>query len=202
MKPMPQYDTGNNFEKRFIFLIGQIPNWEVYLTDKQLESAKVYIGTLSTTLTDYKLNLSPSTSGRRLFGSSDKTGVKSKGALGRLEDVYLKLDKMGFFKKIEPVNKDKYKTKSILSDKTLEKVKELFKIVTDLEDYSQYLSEIQSDKLYQFLKSRSFKECAKYYDINETTFKQSILGRDDDSGILGKLRKAYDEKHISNWDDL
>lgn len=199
---MPQYDTTSYYEKRFIFLIGKIPNWEVYLTDKQLESAKVYVSTLSPMMTDYQLNLGPSTSAKRLFGSSDKTGVKSKGALGRLEEVYIKLDKIGFFK--EPVKTDnqKYNNKSILSDKTLEKVKELFKIIKELENYSQYLNESQNEKLYQFLKSRSFKECAKYYNIAETTFKQTVLGRDDDSGILGKLKKAYDESHISSWEEL
>lgn len=196
---MTCYNNESYNQKRFIFLIGQIPNWEVYLTDKQLECAKLYISNLDNCMVDDKLNLRQGTSYNRLFGSG-----KSKGAIGKLDEVYTKLEKLGYFKKKEQPNNTKKKNsnKAILSDKTLEKVRDLFKMVTEIEDYGQYLTDSQNEKLYRFLQLRSFKECAKYFDIAETTFKQSILGKDDESGIFGRLKKIYEENHISNWDDI
>jgi hypothetical protein len=199
---MITYDNGSYNEQRFLFLVEKIPNWELYLTDKQLECAKLYISGMSVTMIEDKLNLGRSTAYSRLFGNSDKTGIKSKGAMGKLEEIYTKLEKMGHFKEKEIKDKQKYANKAILSDKTLQKVKELLTIVSDLEDYQQYLTESQNEKLYKFLQTKSFKECAKYFDIAEITFKQTILGRDDDSGILGKLRKEYDKSHINDWNSL
>ena len=40
--------TDNYNQKRFLFLIGKIPNWEIHLTDKQLECCKSYICNLDT----------------------------------------------------------------------------------------------------------------------------------------------------------
>lgn len=187
---------GSYKQKRFMFLIGQIPNWELYLTDKQLECAKSYISNLDTYMVDDKLQLRQGTSYTRLFGS--KT---SKGAIGKLEDVYIKLDNMGYFNKKENLKKSN-NNKPILSDKTLNKVKELFKLITEIEDYGQYLTTSQNKKLYQFLQKRSFKECAKHFEITEITFKQAILGKDNHSGIFGKLKNIYELNHVNNWDDI
>lgn len=196
---MAYYGDESYNQKRLLFLIGKVPNWEVHLTDKQLECVKLYISTLDASMVDDKLNLGRGTSHSRLFGS--KT---SKGALGKLEEAYKKLEKYGYFDKKEEKNNQKHTSKSIMSEKTLNKVKELFKIVTELENYNQYLNKYQKEKLYQFLTMRSFKECAKYFDIKENTFKQNLLGRNDDdnSCILGKLRKIYNEQRVNSWDEI
>jgi hypothetical protein len=195
-------DNSSYNEQRFLFLVGKIPNWELYLTDKQLECAKLFVSGMSVTMIEDKLNLCSSGASARLFGKSDKTGIKAKGALGRLEELYIKLEAMGQFKEKPIKDKQKYNNKAILSDKTLEKTKELFTIIPALENYQQYLTESQNEKLYKFLQTKSFKECAKYFDITEITFKQTILGRDDDSGVLGKLRKEYNKTHINSWDNI
>lgn len=188
-------NNGEYNQKRLLFLIGKVPNWELYLTDKQLEATKLYISILDASLVDDKLNLGRGSSHTRLFG-----GAKNKGAIGKLEEAYKKLEKMGYFE--EKKSNEKYNTKNIISDKTMNKVKELFKIVTDIENYEQYLTDSQKEKLYQFLVLRSFKECAKHFNINESSFKQSLLGKDDNDGILGKLKKVYDQKYINNWNDI
>ena len=187
-------ETSYNHE-RLLFLINKIPNWETYLTDKQLEATKLYLSTFNATLVDIKLNLSTSTAYARIFGGSN-----SKGALGKLEEAYSKLDKLGYFNKQNV--KKKESTKPIISNKTLEKTKELFDIINKMEDYKIYLTQSQNEKLDKFLSTRSYKECAKYFNINESSFKQSILGRDDSSGILGKLRKEYNKKYVNDWDKI
>ena len=179
-------------QKRFLFLVGKIPKWELYLTDKQLECANTYICTFSCQKVDEKLNLQQGTCSNRLFGSS-----KNVGAIYKLEEVYKKLNDTGYFKKIENVS-----NKSNISNDTLNKVKELFKIVTELENYSEYLTDSQNERLYQFLKLRSFKECAKYFNITEDLLRQSILGKDNNDCVLTTLKKVYDENHISDWNDI
>lgn len=188
-------DTYN--QKRFMFLIGKIPNWEIHLTDKQLECCKSYICNLDTYMVDDKLDLKRGTCYRRIFGNG-----KNKGAIGRLEEAYVKLEKIGYFEQKKNKEKKNINNKSILSNKTLDKVKELFKMITEIQDYDKYLNDSQNEKMYQFLKTRSFKECAKYFNISESTFKQSILGRDDNSGIYGKLKKIHNELYINDWDSI
>ncbi len=188
-------------QERLMFLIEMISNWEVYLTDKQLEATKLYLSTFDATMVDIKLDLTKSTAHKRIFG-----GSTSKGALGRLEEAYTKLEKMGYLKndknnKSAKTNKRNI-TQPILANKTLEKTKELFLIISQLENYNSYLTQSQNEKLDKFLSTRSFKACAKYFNINESSFKQSILGRDDSSGILGKLKKEYDKNHINDWDNI
>lgn len=187
----------NYNQKRFMFLVGKIPNWEIHLTDKQLECCKSYICNLDTCMVDDKLDLKRGTCFRRIFGNG-----KNKGALGRLEEAYTKLDKIGYFKEKEIKKKSNTNNKALLSNRTLEKVKELFKMITEIQDYDKYLTESQNEKIYYFLKTRSFKECAKYFNVNESTFKQSILGRDDNSGIYGKLKKIHNEMYINDWDSI
>lgn len=188
----------NNYnQNRFMFLIGKIPNWEIHLTDKQLECCKLYICNLDTYMVDDKLNLKRGTCFRRIFGNS-----KNKGALGRLEEIYIRLDNIGYFKEKEVKKKNSVNNKAILSNRTLEKVKELFKMITEIQDYNKYLTKSQNEKIYYFLKTRSFKECAKYFNVTEVTFKQSILGRDDNSGVYGKLKKIHNEIYINDWDSI
>jgi hypothetical protein len=107
-----------------MFLVEHIPNWELYLTDKQLECAKLFVGGMNVIMIEDKLNLGRTTANSRLFGNSDKTGIKSKGALGKLEEIYKKLDDRGFFKEKEVKDKQKYNNKPILSDKTYKQDKQ------------------------------------------------------------------------------
>ena len=180
---------------RLLYLIKKVPNWETYLTDKQLEATKLYLSTLDVSMVAIKLDLTNSTIQSRLFGKND-----SKGALGKLEEVYNKFVEFGYFNKEKP--KVTNNVKPILSDKTLEKTKELFDIINKLEDYQSYLTQSQNEKLDKFLSTRSFKQCAKHFGINESSFKQSILGRDETSGILGRLKKEYNKKYINDWDKI
>ena len=178
----------NTFEKRLIELISIIPNWETYLTEKQLESSEQFIRYLNCSEVDYKLGLSNGTTKNRLFGDSI-----NKGAIGRLELVYDKLISSGYLKK---KHNNKY-----LSPKVKNSIKELIKLVIEIPNYESFLNNSQKERVYQFMRLRSISECAKYFNITETTFKQSLIGRDGNSGILGKLNStAYN--NISKWEDL
>lgn len=184
---------------RLIKLIELIPNWETYLTDKQLEVANQYIKRLNASEVDFALNLNVGTTQQRLFG-----GSKSQGALGKLESVVDKLQKQGYFDKINSKKESQPKKAKVskLSQETKDKVRELLRLIADMPDYENYLTESQKARVYQFLRLRSFVSCAKYFNVTETTFKQSLLGRNNNSGVLGRLREAYNSKTVSNWDDI
>ena len=189
---------------RLLYLIEKIPNWETYLTDKQLEAAERYIKCLNACEVDYQLNLNVGTTQQRLFGSST-----SKGALGKLEEVVKRLEKQGFFDKqkaikqkaTEVANKKAVK-KPVISEKLKEEVRELLRLVIENPDYEKYLTASQKERMYQFLRLRSIKSCAKYFNITEATFKQSLLGRSGQGGILGRLKSAVSEKTVDSWDDI
>lgn len=182
---------------KLLQLIQMIPNWETYLTSKQLEVMKCYIKCLNASEVDYQLKLNSGTTQQRLFGSST-----SKGALGRLEEIVKIFENQGYFEKQKKVAKNQPQRKQIISDKTKEGIKELLKIINDMPEYEQYLTENQKIKLFEFLRLKSIKGCARHFDVEETTFRQSLLGRNKNDGILGKLRKIYYEKTINNWEEI
>ena len=136
---------------RFIKLTTLIPNWETYLTPKQREVALRYIKCMNAYEVDYQLNLNSGTTHQRLFGN--KT---SKGAIGRLEEVYKMLESNGYFeekeKQKEAVNQTK-KNKVRLTEKSLQNIKELFKdcpeLVTKVDNnfYEKNLTKEEKKKL-------------------------------------------------------
>jgi hypothetical protein len=184
---------------RLMKLIELIPNWETYLTDKQLEVANQYIKCLNASEVDFALNLNIGTTQQRLFG-----GSKSQGALGRLEMVVDKLQKQGYFDKLASKKEEQNKKVKVskLSQDTKDKVRELLRLIADMPDYENYLTESQKVRVYQFFRLRSFTACAKYFNITEVTLKQSLLGRNNSSGVLGRLREAYDKKTVNSWDEI
>ena len=187
---------------KLLNLVEIIPNWETYLTDKQLESTKEYIKHLSASEVDYRLGLRIGTTQQRLFGT-----ISSKGALGRLEEIKDRLDKQGYFEhKKTATQKAQKRAKNAkptkISDKTKEQIKELFFIISQVPNYKEYLMPSQIERLEKFLELKSVKSCAKYFGITEVTFKQSLFGRSYDSGILGKLRKVYESTTVNKWSDL
>lgn len=188
---------------RLLRLIEIIPNWETYLTDKQLEAAEEYIKCLNACEVDYKLNLNIGTTQQRLFGNST-----SKGAIGRLEEIVSRLEKQGYFEKQKALqqkaeaNANKVKKPTVISDKTKEEIRELLKLIVEMPDYEQHLNDSQKERTFQFLRLKSIKQCAKYFDVTETTFKQSLLGKNGQGGVLGKLKAVSQSQTIDNWDDI
>ncbi len=187
---------------RLLHLVEVIPNWETYLTPKQLEATKKYIKCLNSSEVDYELNLSTGVAYNRLFGNK-----KNKGALGKLEEVYKILDNQGYFERVKLNLKKEEKRKNtikknIITDKTKEQLKELFTIMSELNEYDQYLTSSQTEKLQKFLELKSIKTCAEYYGITETTFRQTLFGKNNSNGILGKLRNAYSKTTVNNWEEI
>lgn len=183
-------DDEKLLQARFLYLIGKIPNWEVYLTSKQLECCKQYIYTLNTYTVDENLNLKRGTCKNRLFGTST-----SQGVIGKLEKVYEKLNNMGYFKK--PIINDNNIKNNIIMDR----VKDLFKIITELENYNNYLNKYQNDILYFFIKTRSLKQCSEHFNLSNKVLCNLLLGSVDTS-IYEILKKNYDNKFINNWDNI
>lgn len=188
---------------RLLKLIEIIPNWETYLTDKQYEVAKRYIKCMSAYEVDHQLKLSYGTTQQRLFGNN-KT---SKGALGRLEEIAKKLENSGYFERLEKrkelVKKNQpTKKPSKISEDVLNKTRELIRLAVELPDYEKYLTKSQAEKLYQFLRLRNFKSTANFFGITEPTLRQSLLGRTEADGALGRLRKAQQKLTVNSWDDI
>ena len=195
------YSTVPDSGLRFLYLTEKIPNWETYITEKQLNAAERYIKCLNACEVDYQLNLNVGTTQQRLFGSAT-----SKGALGKLEEVAKRLEKQGYFEKQKMLAQKamihQKPKKPVLSEKLKTDVKELFRLVIENPDYEKHLTPSQCERIYQFLRLRSIKGCARHFNVTETTFKQSLLGRGGTGGILGKLKTISNQQTVSSWDDL
>lgn len=93
--------TGDYFckhEEELLNLINTIPNWETYLTDKQLQITKIYVGCRNTTNVDIHLGLTNGLAYHTLFGSiKNKTQVG--GVLKKLQIVKQRLDMINKNKK-------------------------------------------------------------------------------------------------------
>lgn len=184
--------------QRLQYLIETIPNWETYITDKQLEVAKLYVTCLNASDVDYKLDLRIGTTQQRLFGSST-----SKGALGTLEEKEKLLKESGYFDRQQRLQDKKPRLrKKRLTDNTKMQIKELFVLISEVEDYNKYLTGSQTKRLQSFLELKSITKCARIFEVEEVTFKQSLLGRSGKGGIVGRLREAKLNTHVNSWDEI
>lgn len=185
-----------DYASRFIKLTKLIPNWETYLTAKQREAAKKYLKCFNAYDVDYQLRLTPGTTHQRLFGSTT-----SKGALGRLEATYKLLEQDGFFeeqkKKQEIVTRENKKVR--VTQTTLDKVRELLKLVFELHNYKQYLTPAQAHKVEVFIINRDFNRAALACGITVKSYQQALIG---DGGVLDILKKEQDKRTIKSWDEV
>jgi DNA-binding phage protein len=181
---------------RFIKLIGLIPNWETYLTPKQREAAQRYIKCMNAYDVDYHLKLSSGTTHQRLFGS--KT---SKGALGRLEEVYRMLENNGYYeeqkKKQEVQTQTKKKRK--MSKKSLMAYKELIKLIVEMPDYEKFLTKIQAERVFHFLRLRNVSGVARECKVTRETIQKSLIG---EGGALEKLKEASKSRTVDTWEEI
>ncbi|MNJ90621.1 hypothetical protein D3C87_82550 [compost metagenome] len=184
-----------DYALRFVKLTSLIPNWETYLTSKQLESATRYLKCYNATDVDHQLKLTYGTTHQRLFG-----GSSSKGALGRLEEIYQMLERGGFFKDKEKKEAiaEKEKTPKLTSQ-TLLKMRELIKIVVETNNYDQYLTPSQNEKVKEFLARRSFPKAAEALNITVQSYQQALIGS---GGILDILKKAIEKKSVNSWEEI
>lgn len=185
-----------DYGKRFIKLTSEIPNWETYLTPKQLEVAIRYLKTMNAHEIDWQLKLTSGTTHQRLFGS--KT---SKGAIGRLEEVYKMLENNGFYtekQKLQETKKTEVK-KVKLTKKSLGKVRELFMLINTVPHYEKHLTNSQIEKVDALLKTRSFVKGAKMCGVTTLSYQQSLIGK---KGVLDTLIKAQNEQTVSSWEEI
>lgn len=181
---------------RFIKLTSIIPNWETYLTEKQREVAVRYLRTMNAYDVDYQLKLTNGTTHQRLFGS--KT---SKGAIGRLEEAYKILESTGYYEaqKQKQEAKQAEKNKIRLTEQSLQKVQELFRLIHEIPHYEQYITKTQKDKVDELIKTRSFVKGAMACNVSVESFQQGLIG---DNGVLEKLKEAKEANTVNSWDDI
>lgn len=183
---------------RFIKLIGLIPNWETYLTPKQREAATRYIKCMNAYDVDYHLKLSSGTTHQRLFGSKS-----SKGALGRLEEVYKILDNQGYYedqkKKQEMLLNAKVIKKTRMTDKSLQSFRQLIKLIVEMPDYEKHLTKSQAEKVFHFLRLRNIPGVARECKVSNETVKKALIG---EAGVLEKLQKVNKERTVDSWEEI
>ncbi|MDF2534124.1 MAG: hypothetical protein K0R18_281 [Bacillales bacterium] len=181
---------------RFIKLTSLIPNWETYLTQKQRESAERYLKCFNAYDVDHRMKLSSGTTHQRLFGS--KT---SKGALGRLEEIYKMLENSGFFaekqKRQEAAQEERKQVK--LTQKTLDNVRELIKLVIEIQNYESYVTKQQAEKIQLFMQLRNFSAASKKLGITIKSYQDALIG---DGGALERLRAAQQQRTVNSWDEV
>lgn len=185
-----------DYGMRFVKLTSVIPNWETYLTAKQKEAAIKYLKTMNAYEVDHQLRLSNGTTHQRLFGS--KT---ARGAIGRLQDVYKLLEENGHFtikqKRQEAVEVEKKKHR--LTEKTLNQMKELFKLIHSVPNYETHITKSQQQKVDELIKTRSLLRGAQACGVTVETFEQSLLGK---NGVLGKLKDVNQLRMVNSWDEV
>lgn len=188
-----------NKNDRFLELAEIIPNWETHLTEKQLEVAKEFIICLNVSEVDHQLNLKVGTARNRIFGNSST----SKGAIGTLENVFLKLTDSGYFEKLQ---KRKFiqtvkPVKSIeITNDMLNKTKELFRLVVEIPNYKKYLNKTQNKFILEFMRLRSYATTAKHFGIKESILINHLL--DEHTGVLAKLREVANTTMVNTWDEV
>lgn len=87
-------DHGIMFQK----LTQVVPNWETYLTDKQLEVAKLYLQHMSCYAVDDILKVRPGITHDRLFRVTDED---YNCGLKRLQIAYKKLKDDGYYERLK-----------------------------------------------------------------------------------------------------
>lgn len=178
---------------RFLKLIEVIPNWETYLTPKQLEVARKYVTCLSAQEVDYQMKLNVGITQQRLFGGSG-----SKGALGKLEDAERKLRETGYFDRLEKRKElAQEQPKSTITRDELNKTEQLIRLIIEISDYDQYLTKSETDKVVYFMSYRKFSSTAKHLHMQEHVLKSTLLGE-----ILDKLKNVAGTKMVNSWDDI
>ena len=78
-------------EEELMALIQKIPNWQTYLTDKQLQVVQLYVSNPNTCAIDTQLKLANGVSWHTLFGTV-KDNKSTGGVLKKLKSVQKKLD--------------------------------------------------------------------------------------------------------------
>lgn len=101
-KYVNQNDNVSEYGRQLLKLIKIIPNWETYLTARQVQAVKSYVINLHASEVAKELAVEDSTAYEILFGR--KNG-RSLGALGKLKIAYKRLQETGYFKNLEKMNK-------------------------------------------------------------------------------------------------
>lgn len=188
--------NATDYGLKFIKFTTAIPNWETYLTPKQREAAVIYLKTMNAYEVDHRLKLNNGTTHQRLFGSKS-----SKGAIGRLKEVYDMLDKSGYFtdqeKQKEAVQLENKKFK--LTEDTLSKVHELFELIQSFPKYESYLSKKQYAAVTEFVRTRSFNVGAATVKVSVDAFQKILIGK---KGALETLKAAKEANTINSWDEV
>lgn len=184
---------------RFLELIHKVPNWETYLTPKQLEVARKYINCMNANEVDHQLKLNYGTTQQRLFGS----GKSSKGAIGRLVDAHNKLESIGYYERLEKKKEAAKVTvpQNPVSEEVMNKVKELISLIISMPDFDSHLEKDEAAKVTQFMAFRSFASAGRYFGLNEVRF-ANILLDENPGGILYKLRRTAQSTMVNNWEDI
>lgn len=184
---------------RFLDLIHKVPNWETYLTPKQLEVARKYINCMNANEVDHQLRLNSGTTQQRLFGS----GKTSKGAIGRLSDVRKKLEASGFYERQEKKNEAKavQTQRTPVSEEIMVKVKELISLIISMPDFEKHLEKDEAAKITQFMAFRNFAAAGRQFGMNEAKFANTLLD-ETPGGILDKMRRLAQSSMVSTWDDI
>jgi hypothetical protein len=88
------------YEGELVDLIEKIPNWESYLTEKQLDTVKLYLSLRNSSDVGKQLGLSGGGAYNILFGTVKNNRVEG-GVLKKLKNAYATLQKIEERKKIK-----------------------------------------------------------------------------------------------------
>lgn len=180
-----------NYLEEIIFLTNNIPNWDIYLNEKQVKILKLFITYKNISDTAILMNLPYGTIYSALFGSSIKD---EQGIYGKLKKIYSVINENN--KNVNSLGKviiEHNETIKKNRNNNIDHKEQLYKFVDAIPNWKDYLTNSQIEVLELYIEHKS---CSKVDEILGKNSTWSILyGKTklNPKGIYGKLEKIYRE---------
>lgn len=182
-----------NYMAEMMFLIKQIPDWHIYLNEKQILITKMFLNYKNISDISKIMNLSYGTIYSALFGSTIKD---EQGIYGKLKKVYILTNKYNNERGSigeTLVNKNNVINEMKNNNESLDVKKQLFKYINGIENWRDYLTQQQIEVVELYLKHKS---CSK---VDKILGKHSTWGilygktKNNPKGIYKKLEIVYNK---------
>lgn len=182
-----------NYVSEMLFLIKNIPDWHIYLNEKQVFITKMFINYKNVSDISKIMNLSYGTIYSALFGSTIKD---EQGIYGKLKKVYSLTNK--YNKKSGSIGETIINKNNVINEiknnnESIDFKEQLFKYIDGIENWKDYLTEQQIQVVELYLEHKS---CSK---VDKILGKKSTWGilygktKTNPKGIYKKLQIVYNK---------
>lgn len=184
-----------NYLPEIIFLTKEVPNWKLYLNDKQVKILELYIGHKNIGDVSRLLNIKYASVYSAIYGSSTKD---EQGIFGRLKKIYAKINKNNNTDDLGKILKARQKAIDNIkeSTKNINHKERIMFFAKEIPNYGEYLTNRQLEIFNLFLEHRSYSKVDKI--IGSQSCWSTLYGscKLNPKGVYRRLEKAYDKLNI------